>query len=225
MAGPPVSTQGRGAGPANDPPVRAAAAGPVPRRPVRPTGACGPWRGGGPEPGGRPWSPCGRGSRAAACAPARWAGRCVSPDILHRSAAPGRAAPPASGAGRSPPGRAVCSGASCGDLVSRNLPGLPAAPRSPGLLRDSCAGYTDAAPAGSSRSARPPPPGSATNPHARPPAGRAGRALPGAVRAISRPPVPSCPARFRCRIAAGRAMHRRLPEPPNRTAAAPVTVP
>ena len=69
----------------------------APGRQVRPKAACGLWRGGGPKPGDRPWSPSVRGNRGVVCAPARWAGRCVSPDILHRSAALHRNSADASG--------------------------------------------------------------------------------------------------------------------------------
>ena len=69
----------------------------------RPTGACGPWRGGWPAPCGlRRW-PCGRGTRAAACGPASTVDRCASragspmmPGPAQRARAP-RPAPVAGG--------------------------------------------------------------------------------------------------------------------------------
>ena len=46
--------------------------------PLRPTGACGPWRGGWPAPCGRRRWPCGRESRGGAYGPASRVDRCAS---------------------------------------------------------------------------------------------------------------------------------------------------
>src|SRR6476646_9491621 len=51
------------------------------QRPVKPTGAYAPWPCAVPAPCGRPWSPCGRGSRAAACGRAEMVDRCASRQI------------------------------------------------------------------------------------------------------------------------------------------------
>ena len=59
-------------------PLQALRRGPPCPRPVRPTAACGPWRGDWPAPCGRRRSPCGRGSRAGACGPASTVDRCAS---------------------------------------------------------------------------------------------------------------------------------------------------
>ncbi len=45
---------------------------------VRPRDACGPWRGDGPAPGGRPWWPCAHGSRGSACGAGCSVDRCAS---------------------------------------------------------------------------------------------------------------------------------------------------
>ena len=45
---------------------------------IRPSAACGPWRGGGRRSSGRSWWPCGDGSRGDACAPNGSADRCAS---------------------------------------------------------------------------------------------------------------------------------------------------
>ena len=55
---------------------------PKPRKrtfhPVMRSASCGPWRVGWPAPGGLPWSPCGRETRAVSCAQADSVGTCVS---------------------------------------------------------------------------------------------------------------------------------------------------